>query len=177
MVWWIGRLPTSKQWRLFPLDMPTSPIRQREQPLGTPSLHIRQRSRVGSTQSSESSSSRIPVNEYTCTCINSSTNKKSINLKKRESLQKKEITQCTLTSPDQAPTHCPHTHSRDSYSFTEAQWTQPSPFDHRTHPLYGRTRLYVFMALWTKFLRNYHSFHRPHTHSRDSSPFTEAWLH
>ena len=27
----------------------------------------------------------------------------------------------------------PHTHSRDSSTFTEAQRTQPSQFDHRTH--------------------------------------------
>ena len=75
-------------------------------------------------------------------------------------MQKKEITQCMLISPDQAPTHLPHTHSWDSSPFTEAQRTQPSPFDHRTHTLYGRTGLYVFMALLTKFLGNYHSFHR-----------------
>ena len=46
-------------------SMPTSPTRQRQQQLGTPSLQIRRRSCVGFTQSSESSSSRIPVNEYT----------------------------------------------------------------------------------------------------------------
>ena len=40
--------------------------------------------------------------------------------KKKESLQKKEITQCMLTSPDQAPTHHPHTHSGDSSTFTDA---------------------------------------------------------
>ena len=56
--------------------------------------------------------------------------------------------------------HRPHTHSWDFSPFTEAQRAQPSPFDHRTHTLYGRTGLYIFMALLTKFLGNYHSFHR-----------------
>ena len=72
-----------------------------------------------------------------------------------------------------APTHI----LGDSSPFTEAQLTQPSPFDHRTHRLYGRTRLYVSMALLTKFLGKNLSFHRitaPHTHSWDFSPFTEA---
>ena len=89
---------------------------------------------VGSTQSSESSSSRIPVNEYTYLHKFSTNNKsiKSQQFKKRESLKKKEITQCMLTSLDQAPTHRPHTHSLDSSTFTEAQRTQPSPFDHRS---------------------------------------------
>ena len=41
----------------------------------------------------------------------------------------------------------------------DGQGTQPSLFDHRTHPLYGRTGLYVSMSLLTKFLGNYHSFH------------------
>ena len=54
----------------------------------------------------------------------------------------------------------PHTHFLDFSPFTEAQVTQPSPFDHRTHPLYGRTGLYVSMALLTKFLGKNHSFHR-----------------
>ena len=61
-----------------------------------------------------------------------------------------------LFSPHDRP---PHTHSWDSSPFTEAQLTQPSPFDHRTHPLYGRTALYVSMALLTKFIGKNHSFH------------------
>ena len=104
-------------------------------------------------------------------------NIKSQRIKKRESVQKNEITQCMLTPPDQAPTHRPHTHSRDTSTFTGSQLTQLSLFDHRTHHLYGRTGLYVFMALLTIFLGNYHSFHRlhrPHTHSQDSCTFTEA---
>ena len=36
-----------------------------------------------------------------------------------------------------SPHHRPHTLSRDSSPFTEAQRTQPSPFDHRTHTLNG----------------------------------------
>ena len=71
----------------------------------------------------------------------------------------------------------PHTHSWDSSPFTEAQRTQPSQFNHRTHPQYGRTRIYVFMALLMTFLGKKPLFsphHRPHTHSWDSSHFTEA---
>ena len=70
------------------------------------------------------------------------------------------MTQCMLISPDQAPTHHPQTHFRDSSPFTKAHLTQPSPFDHRTHPLYGRTGLYVSMALLTKFLGKNHTFNR-----------------
>ena len=65
-----------------------------------------------------------------------------------------------LISPDQASSHRPHTHSRDSSPFIKAQLTLPSPLDHRTHPLYGQRGLYVSMALLTKFLGKNHSFHR-----------------
>ena len=84
------------------------------------------------------------------------------------------INNISREKPFFSPHHRPHTHSLDSSPFTEAQVTQPSPFDHRTHTLYGRTGLYVSMALLTKFLGKNHSFHRPHTHYWDSSPFTEA---
>ena len=87
------------------------------------------------------------------------------------------MTQCMLTSPHKASTHRPHTHFRDSSPFTEAQRTQPSPFDHRTPPLYGRTRLYGFMGLNNDISQKFPLFsphHRHHTHSRDASPFTEV---
>ena len=38
-----------------------------------------------------------------------------------------------LFLPAQAPCHHPHTQSWDTSPFTEAQRTQPSPLDHRTH--------------------------------------------
>ena len=44
-----------------------------------------------------------------------------------------------------SPYHRPYTHSWNSFPFTEAQRTHPSPVDHRIHTLYGRTGLYVFM--------------------------------
>ena len=40
-----------------------------------------------------------------------------------------------------SPYHLPHTHYWGSSPFIEAQPTQPSLFDHRTHTRYGRTRL------------------------------------
>ena len=36
-----------------------------------------------------------------------------------------------------SPHHRPHTHSWNSSPFTEAQRTQPNPFDHRTYPVNG----------------------------------------
>ena len=59
-----------------------------------------------------------------------------------------------------SPHHRSHTHSWHCSPFTEVQQTHPIPFDDRIHPQYGRTRIYVFMALLTKFLGKKHSFHR-----------------
>ena len=70
------------------------------------------------------------------------------------------INKISREKPLFSPHHLPHTHSWDSFPFTEAQLTQPSLFDHRTHTLYGRTGLYVSMALLKKFLGKNHSFHR-----------------
>ena len=66
----------------------------------------------------------------------------------------------------------PHTFS----PFTKVQRTQP--LDHRTHPLYGWTRLYaLWLSLFNEISWKFPLFslhHRPHTHSQDASPFTEA---
>ena len=70
------------------------------------------------------------------------------------------INKSSREKPLFSPHHRPHTHSWDSFPFTEAQLTQPSLFDHRTHALYGRTGFDVSMALLTKFLGKKHSFHR-----------------
>ena len=75
-----------------------------------------------------------------------------------------------------SPHHRPHTHSLNAFSFTEARY-QPSLFNHMTHPLYGRTRLYGSMALIYEFSRKFPLFsphHRPHTHSLNAFSFTEA---
>ena len=66
-----------------------------------------------------------------------------------------------LTSPYQAPPHHPHTHSRDASLFTEAQQTQPGALNCRPLPLYGRTRLYGFMALINDY---FHRITVPHRH-------------
>ena len=74
-----------------------------------------------------------------------------------------------LTSPDQAPTHRPHTHSRDASPFTEAQQTQLL-LDYRTHTLYGWTRLYGFNLRDFSEIPTIFTASPPHTHSQDASP-------
>ena len=71
-----------------------------------------------------------------------------------------------LTSPDQALPHRPHTQTQDASPFTKVQQTQPSPLDHSTHPLYGRTRLYGFMAFNNEISQKFLLFlqHRCPTH-------------
>ena len=219
-------------------------------------MQIRRRSRVGSTQSSELSGSRIPVNKYTHMhkCKHKQENHQVTTVVFFKSLREKEITQCMLifiilteyllniclerplTSPSQTQPHCPHTQSRtphpspgttsqlvhwttghpperiktlfvaiinklswkvslfspaqaqphcphiqswdaSSFSFTEAQRTQPGPLDHRTHTLNG-LRLYGIVALINKLSWKFSPAqaqpYRPHTQYWDASPFTKA---
>ena len=75
------------------------------------------------------------------------------------------------------PHQRPHTHSRDTSPFTEAQRTQLGPLDHRTI----WTRLCGFMILINEISQKFPLIspaqaphHRPHTQSQDTSPFTRA---
>ena len=79
--------------------------------------------------------------------------------------------------------HCiiPHIHILGHLTFHRGTTNPTRSVGLQDTPLYGRTRLYDFMALINEIDRKLPLFspaqaphHRLHTHSRNASPFTEA---